>query len=205
MGKMLFLEGPSGIGKSTIILDAARESRLAGAGFFSQRLNDEDGCTKAFQMVAYQEVKQSIAHYIGSEKDIFFQYPGTTHSEIHMEVFDHIRTIVGTYQNADFLLLDEIGGMELKSIIFTAYLYELLGSGIPCIGVIKSQFNHQHMGKRIQETRMSREQYLILRKRLVHQYGAQIVYMETTERQLAQQRIMEFFKEIKNPTRNHPF
>ncbi|MEF9946438.1 MAG: nucleoside-triphosphatase [Lachnospiraceae bacterium] len=196
MSNMLFLEGLPGLGKSTMLLETAQKYTLLGSGFFSQRLNDSTGKTKAFQLVRYRQGMQSVMPYAGNERDIFFKYPKTAYQEVHMEVFDYIREIVGDYRGTDFLLLDEIGGMELKSKIFTSFLYEMLESGIPCIGVLKSKENHKHMAQHVEETKVTEDAYIALREALENRYGANILCAETRAELKTQKQVERFFQGI---------
>ena len=45
---LLLLEGPSGVGKSTLIYQYANGSEKVAGGFCCQRLRDEQGDTRAF-------------------------------------------------------------------------------------------------------------------------------------------------------------
>ena len=120
MKRKLFLTGPMGCGKSTAIAAAIGEKLPQFGGFLTKRVRNEEG--------------QPIAFYLespdGTFKQTFLDCSGSV-PQIHTDVFENV-TFEGKY-----LVLDEIGGLELLNPAFMAALDGLLESGIPIIGVVK--------------------------------------------------------------------
>lgn len=195
MSRLLFLEGDSGVGKSTMILQAAAPYQSKGNGFFSQRLVDEKGRTRAFGLAAYRQVTTSIASYEPEKEQNIFFNRGGGNAGIHMEIFEEARELVGKYDNAAFLMLDEIGGIELSSPVFCSFLYELLFSKIPCIGVIKSRQNWERMKLGITSLSQTKALYEKLRED-IEGLGGEIMQLNNGKRQLVKERLAQFFKEI---------
>ena len=74
----------------------------------------------------------------------YFDRMGSVHKD--QEVFDVLGTFLLTSSKGrPLVLLDEIGGSELLSVPFRTALYDLLTSGVPCLGVIKLEKNARRM------------------------------------------------------------
>jgi Predicted nucleotide kinase len=143
----LFLEGPVRTGKSTLLLECIFSCREYAGGFCCIRLTDTDGNIRGFRL-APPDTDYREQLYDGSLPDIFLE-SGPDGMKKHPEVFetsgiDYLRKSAGK----KFILLDEIGGFELMSSPVRSEYYSILGSGIPCIGVIKSAANTGTMIRR---------------------------------------------------------
>lgn len=125
--KNLFLTGPIGSGKSTAIARALGEYLPKAGGFLTVRQKDDTGRAVAYWL---QRPDGSDARKIIN----YSQKPYTMHPEV-FETFG-IRLLEEAKQ-ADFVVLDEIGGFEVLSDSFLAALLQLLESDVPCIGVMK--------------------------------------------------------------------
>ena len=125
MKRKLFLTGPIGCGKSTAILTAIGEKLPAFGGFLTKRFRDEDGQAIAF----------SLESPNGKQKAEFLDCRGLVPA-IHMDVFE---TMAPELLKGKYLILDEIGGLELLCPAFTAALDTLLERHIPIIGVVKGE------------------------------------------------------------------
>lgn len=127
--KHLFLTGPSGFGKSTSIQTALGERLYEAGGFLTVRHRDETG-----RAVAY-----TLQRPDGSEAQVFLDYSGAV-PEVHLEVFAQLGvTLLEDALDKSFIVLDEIGGIELLCPEFVEALERVLKSGIPCIGVMKAE------------------------------------------------------------------
>lgn len=125
----LFLTGPMGCGKSTAIAKALGDHLPKAGGFLTVRHRDEAG----------QVVHFSLQRPDSSEAEIFIDCSQEP-CRIYPEVFERFGTaLLEDSHRYPFVVLDEIGGLELLSPAFTAALERLLESGIPCIGVMKGE------------------------------------------------------------------
>ena len=120
MKEKLFLTGPIGCGKSTAILTAIGEKLPKFGGFLTKRVRNEDGHPIAFYLESPD----------GNLKQTFLDCSGSA-PQIHTDVFERLPL------NGKYLILDEIGGLELLNPVFMAALHALLTSDIPIIGVVK--------------------------------------------------------------------
>ena len=153
----LFLEGPIQTGKSTLIREVLHEAcgpELTGVGGFTvQRMHfPTPGNDKRFGfrlMPAAAPIKAHTCVTTTDENllasDGVFKLTGCEGgSRTNMEVFETKGVTLLTQALEDakagrigLVLLDEIGGHEMKCRKFMSLLNRLLDSDIPCIGVIK--------------------------------------------------------------------
>ena len=130
MKSKLFLTGESGCGKSTLLRQELGKSLDNAGGFLTIRKVDENGAVKGFDIIPPDE--KQVSTFLD-----FSKVP-----PIQMEAFGTLG--VWCLENAmknpsqyGYIVLDEIGGIELLEETFSEKLYQVLNSDIPCIGVIK--------------------------------------------------------------------
>lgn len=127
--KNLFLTGPVGCGKSTSIATALGADLARAGGFLTVRQKDAEG-----RAVAYWLKRPE-----GTDGRIIIDYAARPYT-MHLEVFEDLGVrLLEEAANADFVILDEIGGFEVLSDAFLDALMKLLRSDIPCIGVMKGE------------------------------------------------------------------
>lgn len=128
MRRRLFLTGPMGCGKSTAIAQALGSQSQLGGGFFTRRSVDPDGHARSF----FLETPD------GKEKAVFLDV-SQGHPVVHADVFSRLGARLLDDNTARFVILDEIGGIEVLCPAFMEALERLWQRNIPCIGVIKGQ------------------------------------------------------------------
>ena len=136
----IFLQGPSGTGKSTILREVFLPYIKSAAGFAVQRLL-EKGSTAGFKAFCLDgEFPPLNAVYDSSTEGVFIlrrKWMG----------YDILEQIIMEAEKKEknpevkFILLDEIGGIELCSPVFMKILEKLLSGNKPCYGVFKSREN----------------------------------------------------------------
>ena len=137
MKKRLFLTGPSGVGKTTIIRQALGDSLAYAGGFVTERVLDEQGKLLGYDLLPAAAALSGQAY----QRWRFLDYSGPK-AEKDNEVFRNQG--VRLLQEAEyypFVLLDEIGGFEMLIPQFRNALAELLNSNLPIIGVLKGPEN----------------------------------------------------------------
>ena len=125
--KNLFLTGPVGCGKSTSIATALGDNLTKAGGFLTVRQKDDTG--------------RAIAYWLkrpdGADAQVIIQYQQKPYT-MYLEVFEDFGIrLLHEARNADFVILDEIGGFEVLSDAFVTALLQLLHSDVPIIGVMK--------------------------------------------------------------------
>lgn len=135
MKRRIFLSGPIGCGKSTLISDALGDAAKSAGGFVTARALDETGALIGFDLLP----ACSLAcpdRQCPSYRFLTFTDTGARRSG---SVFQ--TEAVGLLQKASekpFAVLDEFGGFELLLPEFNAALTTLFESSVPCVGVLKA-------------------------------------------------------------------
>ena len=126
MERRLFLTGPSGIGKSTLLSAALGERLALAGGFRTVRHRGEDGKPLYFSLETPE----------GGDLGIFLDLRGRAAN--CTEVFRKAGALqLKTAPEHPFSVLDEIGGTELLVPEFAEALEAFLAGDAPCIGVLK--------------------------------------------------------------------
>lgn len=148
MGKSLFLTGDSGEGKTTLLFECLKPFRAATGGFYSQRLIDEKGDTAGFRLASVKEEWSPTACYREGLTNIFLRR--TKEGMVSFpEVFQKEgRRLLSVQGDDKFILMDEIGGVELLIPEFMEVVHDCMKGPVPCIGVIKSRKNYALMMSR---------------------------------------------------------
>lgn len=125
-------------GKSTLLQEAMEPYREYIGGFVSQRLKDSSLNTIGFRLADYSSEPALTAAFTEELSNIFLRH-GSDKSSFSLSVFENqaIDILEAAKASKQIILLDEIGGGELKSDIFKNYLDRLLMGNVPCIGVLK--------------------------------------------------------------------
>lgn len=126
-------------GKSTLLQEAMEPYREYIGGFVSQRLKDSSLNTIGFRLADYSSEPALTAAFTEELSNIFLRH-GSDKSSFSLSVFENqaMEILEKARRSKKIILLDEIGGGELKSDIFKNYLDRLLMGNVPCIGVLKA-------------------------------------------------------------------
>ena len=128
MKPRLFLTGPSGYGKSSMIRQELGGRIHRAGGFFTCRKRDDSGTVLGFEI-------HSADGY--GPRDLFLDLSGER-PRIDLEIFDQVGLdYLHRATERPFAVLDEIGGVELLNDRFMDELARYLGGTQPCIGVMK--------------------------------------------------------------------
>ena len=141
MKKHLFLTGPSGIGKTTIIRQALGTAVGYAGGFITERVTDGDGRVEGFDLYP---AAAAFGHD-GFDGQRFLDL-GTVPPRKDNEVFrESAAQMLREAEYYPFVMLDEIGGFEMLIPQFRNELAQLLNSDAPIIGVIKGAENAEEL------------------------------------------------------------
>ena len=138
----LFIQGQARIGKSTILRKVIEPVALDIVGFVTQRIMRNESIVGYRALSATGALPSLETVYDANEQGVFLLKGRMDISVLEM-VISQVEQSVKS-QNCGLVLLDEIGGVELKSDIFKGSLLRILNSNKPCIGVWKSALNLSH-------------------------------------------------------------
>ena len=199
MAKHLFLEGPIQSGKSTLIKNCLREFEGTLGGFSCKRYRDDGGNVCAFGLVSPTDFDVDDIYDPETKDPGIFLTKGDHGMQANTDAF--IRTasaLLDASKNADLILMDEIGGVELMSDAFLGKLDEVLSGSIPCIGVLKQQthakvMQKQHGQKRNSDITEANER---LHKDIAEKYDGIIVPFERDSIKETEDRIRSFLDSV---------
>ena len=141
MQRHLFLTGPTGCGKSTMIKNALGDKLGYAGGYMTVPSLNADGQFTGLDLIP----SAAGAGIDGYERAQFLSF---TESGAHTdnEVFrnEGVR-LLKEAEYYPFAVVDEFGGFELIIPQFRNALLELLNSELPCIGVIKTEDDGEAM------------------------------------------------------------
>ena len=139
--KNLFIRGPIRIGKSTRLRNIVNDSNLNIVGFSGQRIIDSKNIIKGYQarFMKNQKMPHVDVLHTSDLEDIFI-FEKRKNGDILEKIFEDINNALNE-ESFDLIVLDEVGGFELKSKKAFSLLCDILKRDIPCVGTLKSYVN----------------------------------------------------------------
>lgn len=136
MATTILLTGRPGVGKTTVIRQIAEELGDAAGGFYTSEIR-EHGQRKGFKLVTLDGQKATLAH-----TDIEAG-PRVSKYRVNLPALDEIGVVAirGALERAQYVIIDEIGKMELFSEQFREAVKEAVYSDKPAIGTAMSGRN----------------------------------------------------------------
>ena len=175
MKRKLFLCGPAFCGKSRLIRDALGRQLQAAGGFCTELSCADDG-----GMLGCTLMPAAAAGGVeGFEKELFLdlrQIPPLHDSEVFRGSGVRYLEEAEWYP---FAVLDEIGGMDLIIPQFRVALNTLLRSGLPVLGVLKTEEDAEQLRRLLGPGQRFREFSEQLHRALRLDPDAEILYIET--------------------------
>jgi len=134
MQKHLFLTGPAGIGKTSLIREALGTSLGYAGGFITERALDEDGTLLGYDL--YPAAAAADHSFYEPLRFLDFEWGGCGRDNDVFR-FDAVQ-LLRESEYYPYAMLDEFGGFEIVIPQFRAALNEFLRLELPMIGVLKS-------------------------------------------------------------------
>ncbi len=132
--KNIFLEGFVGVGKSTIISKVIKQLSLNISGFSVAREGKKNNWNSFYLIDA-----SSLSKDNQPRKSEFNRFANW---EINIQVFDKLGVqLLTNIDDADVVIMDELGRFELTAFKFQKKVKEILNSNKPVLGVIKDESN----------------------------------------------------------------
>ena len=138
----IFLQGKSGVGKSTVLRQVFTPYSPVTVGFSVQRLT-ENGKRVGFRAATLENgFPPPEAEYHSGMDGVFILHRKWDFTPLEKVILCVKKQIASP--GAKIVLLDEIGGIELTSSVFMDALEGILIGGLVCFGVFKSRENLLH-------------------------------------------------------------
>ncbi|WP_103065759.1 nucleoside-triphosphatase [Petrotoga sp. HWH.PT.55.6.1] len=139
--KNIFLTGSVGVGKSKIISKVIKQLSLNISGFSVAREGKKNNWNSFYLVQA-----SSFNNNNQSKKSEFnrfaFRSDYSKNWEINIRVFDKLGVqLLTNIDDADVVIMDELGRFELTAFKFQKKVIEVLNSDKPVLGVIKDESN----------------------------------------------------------------
>ena len=131
MGKIILLTGKPRVGKTTIIKDVVRRLPGQTGGFYTEEMR-EHGRRQGFKIVTLDGQEGILAHVDIKSRMRVSKY-GVNLADLETIGVTAIREAIA---HKDFVIIDEIGKMELFSQAFKDAVGEAVHSDRPILGTI---------------------------------------------------------------------
>lgn len=144
MNKHMFLQGEIGVGKSTIIKNSISPHMHEIGGFYTQRIYIGQRYVGFALNCVEEEEEYIINKHVNSlnEVDNIFLYSDDNGRwKINNDVFLNygLSSLRTGYSSKKLILMDELGGVELKCIPFMREIFNVLDGEISVLGVLKTK------------------------------------------------------------------
>lgn len=156
MKRLIFLTGRPGVGKTTVLIRAVEKLKESGyipGGMISRELRDK-GSRIGFEIINLKtQAKGWLAHINQPSGPKIGKY------RVNLKDLEQIgaKSIIEAIETADFIVIDEIGPMELYSRAFVNAVFQALHSNKLIVGTI----HWRARGKLIETVRKSVESEII--------------------------------------------
>ncbi|BAT72360.1 nucleoside-triphosphatase THEP1 [Thermosulfidibacter takaii ABI70S6] len=130
----LFLTGKPGVGKTTAIIKVLELLQDKGVGFYTKEIR-EKGKRVGFKLVTTWGESYIFAH-------VDIDGPRVSRYGVDVRVLEHVIEKINGYSQEKFLIVDEIGKMEMLSGKFLRWVEKHLASHHPFIGTIPIRSRH---------------------------------------------------------------
>ena len=144
---LFFLQGNSGTGKSRLLMDAVMPYVTSVSGFIVQRLT-ENGNVIGFRAAPLEKGFPPFTSEFSPGLAGVFIIRGKYCASALEDVILRVERESGEAW-CKMLLLDEIGGVDLASRVFTDALERILSGNKSCAGVFKSRDNLARMSRNL--------------------------------------------------------
>jgi len=129
--RALFLTGPPGVGKTTIIREALARAGASAGGFYTEEIRS-GGVRQGFRIITLDGQSAVLAHIDSTGRHRVSKY-GVNPDGLEGVGVAAIRHAI---QGAAVVVIDEVGKMELFSASFREVVTEALASGKKVLGTV---------------------------------------------------------------------
>ena len=142
MKRLFFITGSPGIGKTTVLLRTVEVLEKAGikiGGMISHEVREE-GNRVGFEILDFETKKHGWLAHVNQPTGPQVGKYRVNLKDLEVVGAESIRNAVAT---AQVVIIDEVGPMELHSLVFKEAVVQALNSGKPVLGVIHQRARDQ--------------------------------------------------------------
>ena len=134
--KNILLTGRPGVGKTTIIKKVVDSLGAVVGGFYTEEIR-EGGRRVGFRIRSTQGDEGILAHVNCRSPYRVSKYG------VNIDDLERIgcRALEKAVETADLIVMDEIGRMELYSVLFRGVVLKALSSAVPVLGTLQARRN----------------------------------------------------------------
>lgn len=200
----LFLEGPGGQGKTTLLLKNMGALRMNAGGFVVRRLLDPEGKIRGFSLSSPGASDEASLPFAKSTENVFLERTESGVAQRLHVLEEGMLSLLDGCEHRKLIVVDEFGGIELLLPKIRARLAEILRARVPCIGVFKSRDNAKNMAETLGLPSEYFRRYNELRARIVDDFQAELLFFDSRTRREAEEAVASFCCGLRNSVPGRP-
>jgi nucleoside-triphosphatase len=201
MNKHMFLQGDIGVGKSTIIKNAILPHINEIGGCFTQRIFIGQRYVGFALNSILDKQEYNVNRYVKSLKDVenIFLYSdddGKWHSNSDVFLNCGISYLRRGCSFKKLIILDELGGIELKCVPFMNEVIRILDGDTSVLGVLKSRTNITKLQNKLKYNNENMNGENFFYNRIQNHHDVEMVEVNKESYNNAKEQVNKFVREL---------